>query len=199
MKKGRKLITNNQHVVLASQSLARINYLRDSGIKFEVRPHAVVESEIKKESLPFTDMVEKIAESKARSVHRNDCELLIGSDQILVCLGTVLSKPKNLDEAKKNLYYLRNRKHILISSVVAICEKKLVFKETKKATLKMKNIPNEKINQYIEKNPETALNCVGSYKIEENHIYNFLNIIKGDKDTIIGFPAKKLINRLKNE
>ena len=63
MKKVRKLITNNQHVVLASQSLARINYLRDSGIKFEVRPHAVVESEIKKESLPFTDMVEKIAES----------------------------------------------------------------------------------------------------------------------------------------
>ena len=48
MNKVRKLITNNQHVVLASQSLARINYLRDSGIKFEVRPHAVVESEIKK-------------------------------------------------------------------------------------------------------------------------------------------------------
>ena len=23
----------------------------------------------------------------------------------------------------------------------------------------MKNIPNEEINQYIEKNPETALNC----------------------------------------
>ena len=80
---------------------------------------------------------------------------------------------------QKNLYYLRNRKHILIL-VVAICEKKLVFKETK-SNPKNENIPNAEINQYIEKNPETALNCVGSYKIEENHIYNFLNIIKGTK------------------
>ena len=43
---------------------------------------------------------------------------------------------------QKKTYYLRNRKHILISSVVAICEKKLVFKETKKS-----NPKNEKIFQ----------------------------------------------------
>ena len=61
----------------------------------------------------------------------------------------------------------------------------------------MRNISDNDIEMYLAKNKQTALNCVGSYKIEENYRYNFLEIIKGDLETIIGFPARKFIERIK--
>ena len=93
--------------------------------------------------------------------------------------------------------YLRNKKHRLISSVVVINNRQIIFKETKEAILKMKFIVDKEIKNYIANNKKTAINCVGSYKIEENYKYKFIDVIKGDLETIIGFPIKNFIDRLK--
>ena len=61
----------------------------------------------------------------------------------------------------------------------------------------MRDINNRDIEMYLAKNKQTALNCIGSYKIEENNKYNFLEVIEGDLETIIGFPAGKFIERIK--
>ena len=45
----------------------------------------------------------------------------------------------------------------------------------------------------------TALSCVGSYKIEDNNKHKFIEIVDGNLETIIGFPAKNLIDIIKNE
>jgi septum formation protein len=141
--------------------------------------------------------VETLAKLKAQSVIENKEELIIGSDQILICERQLIDKPRTINEAKRNLIFLRNKKHKLISSVVVIYRDDIVFKETKEAILQMKNISDNDIEIYLAKNKETALNCVGSYKIEENNKYNFLEVIKGDLETIIGFPASKFIERFK--
>ena len=78
-----------------------------------------------------------------------------------------------------------------------MCSNDVVFKETREAILQMKNISDDDIEIYLAKNKQTALNCVGSYKIEENNKYNFLEIIEGDLETIIGFPANKFIESIK--
>ena len=192
-----KLSTKYQQIVLASSSQARIEYLERQKISFRIRPHKIDESIIKQKNLHFIKIVETLAKLKAQSVIENKDELIIGSDQILICESKLIDKPKTINEAKQNLVFLRNKKHKLISSVVVIYRDDIVFKETKEAILQMKNISDKDIEIYLAKNKETALNCVGSYKIEENSKYNFLEVIEGDLETIIGFPASKFIERIK--
>lgn len=192
-----KLSTKYQQIILASSSQARIEYLERQKINFLIRPHKIEESFIKNKKLPFTKTVETLAKLKAQSVIENEDELIIGSDQILVCERKLINKPRTINEAKQNLIFLRNKKHKLISSVIVINRNDIVFKETKEAILQMNNISDNDINIYLAKNKETALNCVGSYKIEENNKYNFLKVIEGDLETIIGFPASKFIERIK--
>ena len=40
-----------------------------------------------------------------------------------------------------------------------------------------------------------VLMSVGSYRIEDNSKYNFLTVLKGDHETIIGFPLKNLVKK----
>ena len=195
--KRMKLSTEYQQIILASSSKARIEYLERQKINFLIRPHKIDESIIKNQKLPFTKIVETLAKMKAQSVIENKDELIIGSDQILTCESKLIDKPRTINEAKQNLIFLRNKKHKLISSVIVINRDDIVFKETKEAILQMNNISDNDIEIYLAKNKQTALNCVGSYKIEENNKYNFLEVIEGDLETIIGFPASKFIERIK--
>ena len=53
--------------------------------------------------------------------------IIIGSDQILVCEGKLINKSNSLSEAKKNLINLRGKTHTLISSTYAIKNRKILF------------------------------------------------------------------------
>ncbi len=191
------LSTICQQIILASSSKSRIEYLKREKIDFEVRPHKVDERVIKKKKITYKEIVEELAETKARSVVERENEVIIGSDQILICEERLMNKPETISEAKNNLLFLKDKEHKLISSVAVIYNESIIFRETKKATLKMKNISDVDIDEYLSKNRQTALSCVGSYKIEENKKYNFLEVIQGDKETIIGFPIKNFIGRIR--
>ena len=191
------LSTICQQIILASSSKSRIEYLKREKIDFEVRPHKVDERVIKKKKITYKEIVEELAETKARSVVERENEVIIGSDQILICEERLMNKPETINEAKNNLLFLKDKEHKLISSVAVIYNESIIFRETKKATLKMKNISEVDIDEYLSKNRQTALSCVGSYKIEENKKYNFLEIIQGDMETIIGFPVNNFIERIR--
>ncbi len=191
------LSTICQQIILASSSKSRIEYLRREKIDFKVRPHKIDESIIKKKKTTYIKIVEELAEAKARSVIEKEKEIIIGSDQILICEEKLIDKPKTVNEAKNNLLFLKNKEHKLISSVAVIYNETIIFRETKTATLKMKNISEVDIDEYLSKNKQTALSCVGSYKIEENEEYNFLEVIRGDMETIIGFPVNNFIERIR--
>ena len=191
------LSTKYQQIILASSSKARIEYLRQRKIDFEVRPHNIDESTIKKKKTSFLKIVEELAEMKARSVVGKKDEIIIGSDQILVCDHKLMNKPDTIEEAKYNLLFLRNKEHKLISSIVVVSKKDVIFKETSEATLRMRNVSVVDIDKYLSQNKQTALSCVGSYKIEENNKYNFLEVVQGDMETIIGFPINNFIERIR--
>ena len=125
--------------------------------------------------------------------------IIIGSDQILVCEGKLINKSKNLSDAKEKLINLRGKKHTLISSLYVIKNKKFYFEETKKAEMFFKRIPPKKIDDYLNEQKMEVLKSVGSYKIEDNSKYNFLKILKGDYETIIGFPLKNFIKKFMKE
>ena len=76
--------------------------------------------------------------------------------------------------------------------ILQIKNKKFYFEETKEAEMLFKKIPPKKIDEYLSEQKKEVLKSVGSYRIEDNSKYNFLNILKGDHETIIGFPLNSL-------
>ena len=58
--------------------------------------------------------------------------IIIGSDQILVCEGKLINKSKNFSDAKKNLINLRGKNTHTYKLLYVIKNKKFYFEETKK-------------------------------------------------------------------
>ena len=192
--------TNFQKVILASSSEVRNKMMSKYFLEVLSVPHKIEEEKYKKRKRSPEKIVLKIAKEKALSVlvdYPN--EFIIASDQILVCENKVLSKPKSLEEATKQLLFLRNKTHKLYSSIYVIQKGKFYFQQVKKASLFFANVSRNDIELYVKNNKKTALTTVGSYKIEENSKYKFLSIIDGDLETILGFPIKDLIKKTKHE
>ena len=191
-----ELLTNYAGVVLASSSKTRIKLLRGYIKNFLIHPHKVDESKFKKAGEP-KKIVYELAKQKAISIQKDFPNfIIIGSDQILVCNQKILDKPSTLAEAKKNLMFLRNRKHTLLSSIFIIKNEKHFYSKTTSAMLYFNNISQDVIDDYIQNNKETVCSTVGSYKIEENQKYNFVEVIRGNRETIQGFPIKDAIKKL---
>ena len=69
------------------------------------------------------------------------------------------------------------------------------FEETKEAEVLFKNVSQIRIEKYLTEKKKEVLVSVGSYRIEDNKKYNFLKILEGDYETIIGFPLINLKNK----
>lgn len=197
-----KLYTEHKQVILASSSKTRVNYLKQHLDRILVVRHKVDEKKIKDEFIEtnFTGLVRLLAKKKAESVMEDYSKnIIIGSDQILVCEGKLINKSESLSDAKNNLINLRGKRHTLISSLYVIKNKKFYFEETKKAEMLFKKISQKKIDEYVSQQNREVLKSVGSYRIEDNSRYNFLKILKGDYETIIGFPLKNFIRKFMKE
>ena len=192
--------TKRSKVVLASSSEVRNKMLRQYFADFENVPHNVEEEKYKTQGKKPEETVLRIAKEKALSVAANyPNEMIIASDQILVCENKIISKPKTLDEGMQNLLFLRNKTHKLFSSIYVMKRQKYYFQQVKTASLFFVNITKKDIELYVKNNAKTVLTTVGSYKIEDNSKHQFLSITDGDLETILGFPIKDLLKKIKHE
>lgn len=192
------LLTKDTTFILASSSEARRKILKRYKLNIMVKKHKICETleknKIRYKSYKQVPLV--LARKKAESLveqHPND--YIIGSDQILYFENKIYNKPKSLKEAAKNFKKFQGRTHKLVSSVYITKGYKKIWSTTKQAIIKFTNLSNEEINDYLRKNKKIALETVGSYKIESSQ-YKFITVIKGNKDTIMGFPIGNFINKL---
>ena len=72
----------------------------------------------------------------------------------------------------------------------------MIWNYTDKATLTMKNLSDEELKKYLSKISNEALYAYNVYQIEGEGRHLFINI-KGDEDTIMGLPIKKIKEYLK--
>ena len=197
---NKELYTRFPKVILASRSETRNQMLNKYFENVVTISHKVNEDKFKISQKNPEEVVLKIAKEKALSVVEDFREeMIIASDQILVCENKILSKPKTLEAAKEKLLFLKNKIHKLYSSVYVMYKQKFYFQKVKVASLFFANLSQREIESYIKANKKTVLTTVGSYKIEENVKYKFIRIINGDIETILGFPIKDLIEKIKNE
>ena len=192
------LLTNNFKIILASESTTRKKILKNYKIKFKTRKHCINEKKYLCNNRP-EKTVNDLAKKKATSIQKSfPNSIIIGSDQILLYKKKILTKPRSKGEAFQNFLTLRDQEYKLISAIYILKEGKFFWKTTKSAKLYMKKIKKKQIKEYIKQHKKTTLSVLGSYKIEED-VMNCITILKGDMETIQGFPIKNFINKIKNK
>jgi septum formation protein len=189
-------------IILASQSKVRKEILDKNGIDNQVQP-SNVDEDIVKESLikekTTPEIISKnLAELKANKVsQKNYNSLVLGADSVIDLDGKLISKPKDRAEALQILKKLNGKKHNLISSACISKNGSMIWNHTDKATLTMKNMSNEELEQYLSKITDEALYAYNVYQIEGEGRKLFLEI-NGDENTIMGLPIKKIKEYLSN-
>jgi len=185
-------------VILASASQTRVAMLASAGIAFTVEPTAINEAAIKHagraESIEPLDIAILLAEMKAAAIAQQygQGHFIIGSDQILVCDGEIISKPKNAKEAGEQLAFLSGKTHQLITAVVVFRDGVRIWHHVETPTLQMRRLAPDFIVSYLAAMGEAALFSPGSYQIEALGAHLFTKI-SGCHYAVLGMPLLDLL------
>ena len=189
-------------IVLASKSGVRKQILDKYKITSDVKVSNVDEDQIKESLLKqrATPLIisKNLAEIKSIKVSsQNPDRLVLGTDSVISLNDKLINKPKSRVEALSILKELNNSKHLLISSVCISKNGAMIWNHSDQSELKMKNLSEKELTEYLNKiDTETLLNY-GVYQIEADGLSLF-EYIKGDRDSIMGLPIKQIIDYIKN-
>jgi septum formation protein len=191
-----------REIILASKSKVRKDILSTNEIHCRVVPSNVDEDSVKisltRDKASPEIISKNLAELKANKVSAKfPNELVIGADSVIDLNGKVVSKPNNRNEALEILKSLNGKKHYLISSVCISMGGNMIWNYTDKAELFMKQFTLMELEDYLSKISDEALYAYNVYQIEGLGKTLFSEI-KGDNDTIMGLPVKKIKEYLKN-
>ena len=185
-------------IILASRSGVRKQILDKYGIDNEVVVSNVDEAEIKDSLLaegadPFL-ISKNLAEVKSIKVsNKNPDRLVLGADSVVSLNNELINKPKSREEALSILKKLNNSVHFLISSVCISKNGSMIWNHTDSSELRMKNLKDAFLLQYLNKIKTETLLAYGVYQIEADGLELF-EYVKGDKDSIMGLPIKEIKN-----
>ena len=185
-------------IILASKSGVRKKILDKYKIENEVIISNVDESEIK-ESLIASgagplEISKNLAEIKSTQVsNKYPDNLVLGADSVISLNNELINKPNSREEALKILKKLNNSKHNLISSVCISKNGSMIWNHSDSSELKMKNLKEVELIDYLAKIETKTLLAYGVYQIEADGLELF-EYIKGDQDSIMGLPIKDIIN-----
>ena len=183
-------------IILASKSKVRKEILDKNNIASEVKPSNVDEDVVKEsliKEMASPEIISKnLAELKANKVSLNQLDqIVLGADSVIDLDGNLISKPENREEAFSILKKLNGKKHYLISSVCISKNGLMIWNYTDKAELTMKEFTDNNLKEYLSKITDEALYSYNVYQIEGEGRNLFLSI-KGDENTIMGLPVRKI-------
>ena len=185
-------------IILASKSGVRKTILDKYKIDNEVIVSNVDEDEIKEslisEGASPLEISKNLAEIKSIQVSKKKPNrLVLGADSVISLKNKLINKPNSRENAFEILKKLNNSKHNLISSVCISKNGSMIWNYSDSSELKMKNLKETDILEYLAKIVTQTLFDYGVYQIEADGL-EFFEYIKGDQDSIMGLPIKDIIN-----
>ena len=185
-------------IILASKSGVRKTILDKYKIENEVIISNVDEDEIKESLLAEgagpLEISKNLAEIKSIKVSaKNPDRLVIGADSVISLNDELINKPNSREEALEILKKLNNSKHYLISSVCISKNGSMIWNHSDSSELKMKDLKETELLEYLSKIETKTLLSYGVYQIEADGLELF-EYVKGDQNSIMGLPIKDIIN-----
>jgi septum formation protein len=190
-------------VILASSSPTRRRILQQAGVVFEpVAPtidERAAEAPLVSSGMVAADVAMALAMVKAVHVSEEvDEALVIGADQTLELDGERLTKPGNMETARRQLLKLRGRTHELHSAVCCTRGGQVLWQYGASARLRMRAFSPAFVGRYLADVGRTALGSVGAYQVEGRGIQLFEEI-EGDFFAILGLPLLPLLAFLREQ
>ena len=188
-------------IILASKSGVRKKILENNKIDCEVVVSNVDEDEVKSsllsEGADPLSISKNLAEIKSIKVsNKFPDRIVLGADSVISLNNELINKPKSREESLKILKKLNNSKHFLISSVCISKNGAMMWNHTSTSELKMKNLSENHLLNYLAKIKTETLCAYGVYQVEAEGLELF-DYIKGDLNSIMGLPINEIINYIK--
>ena len=196
------LVNSAAPLILASGSETRANILRAAGLQFTIERPAVDEEgtklSLRAAKASPAEIAETLAELKAQRVSvRHPDAHIIGADQVLDCHSESFDKPETAAEALDQLRRLRGKQHQLISAVVVVKDRQILWHHVDSATLTMRHCSDDFLRRYVQAMGDSVLSSVGGYQIEGLGAQLF-STTHGDHFTILGLPLLPLLGFLRD-
>lgn len=188
-------------LTLASQSAARAAMLAAAGVAFAAVPAHVDEEALMTalvaEQASAAHTADALAELKAVKVSRRTPGLVLGADSIVATAdGRFLAKPATRAGAVVQLRDLAGTTHRLVSAAVIAENGVAVWRAVAEARLTMRPLSDAFVADYLDREGDAVLGCVGTYRIEGLGAQLFSRI-DGDHFTIRGLPLLAVIDYLR--
>lgn len=186
-------------LILASKSAARREMLTSAGVAFEVRVADVDEDAVKTRFEPTeaSALAEELARTKALAMSRLDPDAwVLGGDQTLAFDGGLVSKARDLAEARARLSAMRGRVHHLHSGAALARGGEVVWSGVDTAGMQVRDFSDDFLDAYLAAEGEALLACVGSYRLEGMGSQLF-DRIEGDYFTVLGLPLWAVLDQLR--
>lgn len=185
-------------IILASGSPRRKKLLEQIKLPFQVQVSSV--DERYDPDLPARDIVQLLARRKAEDIAQQaETALTIGADTLVVFKNTILEKPQNEPEARHMLQQLSGNTHSVFTGV-ALCKTgcgsdllqcTTFFEET---LVTFGNVRSRDITKYVQSG--SPMDKAGAYGIQDDYGALFVQEIKGDYNTVVGFPLYRFYETL---
>jgi septum formation protein len=190
-------------LVLASASRIRQQLLAKAGVPFETETarldERAAEQPLLEAGAPPDDIAVALAMAKATTVSEaRKGDLVIGADQMLEFEGERLTKPANMEAARRMLLRLSGKTHTLHAGLAAARGGNIVWQHVETAHLTMRRLDPTTIGRYLAAAGDDVLASVGAYQLEGRGIQLFERI-EGDYFAILGLPLLPLLAFLRSE
>ena len=177
-------------LILASASPRRKALLSLFGIPFTVRA-ADIDETMDPEKPPF-DEVARVSRLKALAVSREEEDVVIAADTIVVCQGKVLGKPHSEKEAASMLRLLSGRDHqVMTGCTILFGDRAETFTEV--TSLHFRPLSEKEIQKYVQSGE--PMDKAGAYGIQGGAAL-FCEKLEGDYYNVMGLPVCRLYETL---
>ena len=180
------------NLILASQSPRRRELLGLTGLDFVVRV-ADIDETMDPGKAPF-DEVARVSRMKAMAVSRDQGDVVIAADTIVVCEGQVLGKPRDEEDAFRILSLLSGRSHEVMTGMTVLTDDEIIT-HTEVTKIHFRDLLPGEIRAYIASGE--PMDKAGAYGIQGGAAL-FADQMEGDYYNVMGLPVCRLWQTLKS-
>ena len=189
-----KVMESHRRLVLASTSRYRKALLERLGLAFETAAPGVDEQPLPDEEPADTALRLSVLKARALEAQYRDC-LIIGSDQVASCGGTILGKPGDHARAVRQLRSLSG-KTARFDTAVSLLDTRSgsVQSRVVPCSVVFRKLNDARIESYLRR--EQPYDCAGSAKSEGLGIALIARMETEDPTSLIGLPLIALTEML---
>lgn len=194
-------------LLLASRSPRRIELLTQAGVDFLVAQPTLNDADLHSGTSSAEQWVAAMAYLKAATAVRQklhkapnasrDVGVVLGADTVVAVGNEIIGQPRDKADARRIIDRLADDVHDVLTGVAMLCphsNRREIFID--RATVRVGSINPDSIDEYIASGQWRGK--AGAYNLAERIAAGWPISFDGDPGTIMGLPARMVVDRLDN-